>query len=85
MWGVDIAQRVHVFRDDFDGKLRLAEIDPLQRLAQMRASRANGVDAAIVDPFDTVQLNRRVVDGIKMEPQQGHGHLAGKAIGQIVD
>ena len=51
----------------------------------MRGPGHNGHYAAIVDIFATSQLDRGVVDGVELEAEQVHGHLASHAPRQVVD
>lgn len=57
----------------------------LHGLAEMGRAGGDVYDGAVVDIFSTIELDRGVVDGIELEADEGHGHLAGEAARKVVD
>lgn len=51
----------------------------------MRGARDDSHDAAVVDVLAAAELDGRVVDGIELEAEDAHGHVAGEALGEVVD
>jgi hypothetical protein len=50
----------------------------------VRRARGYGYNVAIVDILKTIKLDGRVIDGVQLEAKHAHGHLACKALGEVI-